>query len=110
MAELMQLVALTPSEMLLDAGDVRWAHIELVGRKGLTIWPGHARLVAETAAEAVRYVDKAGSHAVDLPSGILHVESNRITLFLPGNLGDRVRPQDEQVRHDRLIETLLMET
>ena len=110
MAEPLRLVALTPSEVLIDAEGVEWVHVELVGRKGLTVWPGHAPLLAETAAEAVRYVDRAGSHAVDLPSGILQIEGNTVTFFLAGSVGERGWPQEEKVRLDRLIETLLVVT
>ena len=110
MAELLRLMALTPSETLIDVENVEWVHVELVGRKGLTVWPGHAPLVAETAAEAVRYSDHMGSHAVDLPPGILQVEGSTVAFFVAGNVGERVWPQEEKVRLDRLIETLLVVT
>jgi F0F1-type ATP synthase epsilon subunit len=106
-AELLRLVALTPSEALIDAENVEWVHVELVGRKGLTVWPGHAPLVAETAAEVVRYFDHTGLHAVDLPSGILQVEGSTVAFFLAGSVGERVWSQEEKVRLDRLIEMLL---
>jgi F0F1-type ATP synthase epsilon subunit len=83
-AEPLRLVVWTPSETLVDGDQVEWVHIELAGSGGLTIFPGHAPLVAETLAEVMRYTDSTGTHAVDLAPGVLRAEGDVVTIFLAG--------------------------
>jgi F0F1-type ATP synthase epsilon subunit len=81
-AEPLHLVVWTPSETLVDADPVAWVHVELAGSGGLTIWPGHAPLVAESASEVMRYADRTGTHTVDLAPGVLQVEGRAVTIFM----------------------------
>ena len=101
MAEPLRLVAWTPSETLIDAEQVEWVHVKLAGGKGLTIWPGHAPLLAETVAETVRYTDGDGTHTLDLSSGILQIEGSTVTIYL-SQAGSLVEAEG---RYDRLAET-----
>ncbi|MBL7201046.1 MAG: hypothetical protein ISS56_12980 [Anaerolineae bacterium] len=100
MAELLRLVAWTPSDTLIDAQQVEWVHVTLAGGKGLTIWPGHAPLLAETVAETVRYIDRGGEHTTDLPSGILQIQDGTVTIFL-SQAGSQAEAEG---RYDRLAE------
>jgi F0F1-type ATP synthase epsilon subunit len=106
-ADLLRLTVLTPSETVVEADQVQWVHVKLVGAKALTIWPEHAPLLAETASEALRYVDASGEHATDLPAGVLQVRDNTVTLFLAGTLSEQSWPEEEGERYDRLAETML---
>ncbi len=82
--------------------------MKLAGSKALTIWPGHAPLLGEAASQAVRYADRTGTHTVDLPSGIVRVRDDTVTLFLAGALGEEVWPREEEgARFERLAETML---
>jgi F0F1-type ATP synthase epsilon subunit len=101
------LIVWTPSETVIDAEQVQWIHVKLVQAKTLTIWPGHARLLAETTTEALRYADTSGEHVVDLPGGILQVWDNTVTLFLAGTLGQRAWSQAPEKRFERLADTML---
>jgi F0F1-type ATP synthase epsilon subunit len=109
LAESLRLIVCTPSETVIEAEQVQWVHVKLVQAKTLTIWPGHARLLAETNTEALRYADAGGEHTVDLPAGILQVWDNTVTLYLAGTLGERAWSQDREERFDRLAEAMLRE-
>ena len=106
-AESLRLIVWTPSETVIEAERVQWVHVKLVQAKALTIWPGHARLLAETTTEALRYADASGEHVVDLPAGILQVWDNTVTLFLAGTLGERAWSHDPEKRFERLADTML---
>lgn len=109
LAESLRLIVCTPSETVIEAEQVQWVHVKLVQAKTLTIWPGHARLLAETATEALRYADAGGEYAVDLPSGILQVWDDTVTLYLAGTLGERTWSQDAGERFERLADVMLRE-
>jgi F0F1-type ATP synthase epsilon subunit len=97
-AEPLRLVVWTPSETLVDVDQVEWVHVELAGSGGLTIWPGHAPLVAESSADVMRYADRTGTQAVDLAAGVLQVEGHTVTVFLAG----QAWPSAETERFERL--------
>ena len=109
MADSLRLVVWTPEETLVEAIDVQWVHVHLSSGKGLTIWPGHAPLLAETVAEALQYADKTSTHMVDLPPGTLQVRDDAVTLFLARTVGEQAweRTEEDSERLDRLAETLL---
>jgi F0F1-type ATP synthase epsilon subunit len=108
-AESLRLIVLTPSETVVEAEQVEWIHVKLAGAKALTVWPGHAALLAETASEALQYADGSGTRSVDLPAGVLQVRENTVTLFLAGTLGDQPQPEEEGERFDRLAEAMQVE-
>ena len=109
MAEALRLTVWTPSETVVDVEQVQWVHVKLSGAKAITIWPGHAALLAETSTEALRYADAGGTHAIDLPSGVLQVRDGVVSLFLAGTLGERAWSEDEQGGFERLAEAMLAE-
>jgi len=106
-ADLLRLIVWTPSETVVDAEQVQWVHVKLAGAKTLTIWPEHAPLLSETVSEALRYADASGTHAIDLPAGVVYVRENVVTLFLAGTLGEQPWPESGGERLDRLAETML---
>jgi F0F1-type ATP synthase epsilon subunit len=105
-ADLLRLVVWTPSEIVLDVEQVQWVHVNLVGARALTIWPRHASLLAEMASDALQYADAAGTHTVDLPSGVLQVQGSVVTLFLAGILGEQAWSEGEG-KFERLAESML---
>jgi F0F1-type ATP synthase epsilon subunit len=108
-ADSLRLVAWTPGETLVEATKVEWVHVELSGNKGLTIWPGHAPMLGQTAAEPLRYADPSGTHLVDLPPGVLQVRDDTVTIFLASTIDDPVWKWtgEDGERFERLAETLL---
>jgi len=112
-AEFLRLVVWTPGERFAEVLDVRWVHVELVGGKGLTIWPAHAPLLAETLPDTVRYEDAAGGrHMLDLPPGVLHVRDNVVSLFLAGTIDEQAweHPESGTGALERLAGVLLAES
>jgi F0F1-type ATP synthase epsilon subunit len=108
LADPLRLLVWTPSETLVDTAAVEWVHVELVGDKGLTIWPGHLPLLGETAPAALRYADREGVHEVELPPGILEVADGTVTLFLAGAIGEETQAWEEQPpQFDRLSGALI---
>ena len=104
MADLLRLRVWSPAETVIDVEGVQWVHLELNRARPLTIWPGHAPLLAETTAETVRYADDAGTHAVELPSGMLQLRENEVLILVGGAL--QPSSQDGE-RFDRLTDALL---
>lgn len=103
MAKLLRLRVWSPAETVIEVEDVQWVHLELSRARPLTIWPGHAPLLAETT-ESVRYADDAGTHAVELPPGILQVRENEVLILVGGALQ---LGKGEGERLERLTDALL---
>jgi F0F1-type ATP synthase epsilon subunit len=103
-AELWRLRVWSPAETVVDVEGVQWVHVELCHARPLTIWPGHAPLLAETMAETMRYADDTGTHAVALPSGILQVRESEVLILIGGALQSYTEGGE---RSDRLTDALL---
>ena len=86
MAERLRLRVWSPAETLADVEGVQWIHVELIQARPLTIWPGHAPLLAETASKGVRYADATGAHEIHLPPGILQVREKEVLILVGGDL------------------------
>ena len=109
MAKGHHLTVLTPDETLFDA-DVAWVQLRLADGGGIGIYPGHAPLLAETAASTLRYADASGEHALDLEAGILEVHRGGLTLFTSGIAlpGERTAArEDKGLPYRRLTQELL---
>ena len=104
MAGLLRLRVWSPAETVIDVEGVRWVHVDLNRARPLTIWPGHAPLLAETTGETVRYADDAGIHAVDLPAGMLELRENEVLILVGGALQP---PPEDGERLARLTDALL---
>jgi F0F1-type ATP synthase epsilon subunit len=104
-AELLRLRVWSPAETVADIQGVQWVHVELSRARPLTIWPGHAPLLAETAAESLRYADDAGEHTLALSPGMLQVHENEVLILVGGVL--QASEQDGDGRFERLTHTLL---
>jgi F0F1-type ATP synthase epsilon subunit len=102
--EPLHLVVWTPSETLLEVGPIDWVHIELVGERSLTIWPGHLPMMGQTIPAAVRYADAEGEHETELPPGIVQMEDGTVTVFLAGESGEGA---GSAMRFERLSEAMV---
>jgi F0F1-type ATP synthase epsilon subunit len=78
------LQVLTPAETLLRVERAQWVHMRLADGAGISIYPGHAPLLAETVAAWLRYADASGEHGFDARAGILQVADDHVTLFTSG--------------------------
>ena len=106
MAELLRLRVWSPAETLVDVQDVLWVHVALSQTRPLTIWPGHAPLLAETTGEGLRYADQAGTHVLELAPGMLQVSGNEV-LILVGSGELQGTSEDGDERLERLTNALL---
>ena len=84
MFERLRLTVLTPAKTLLDVEGVAWVRARLADGGGISIWPGHAPLLAETVTAPLRYADKSGEHALGLEAGILQVDGEGVAIFTSG--------------------------
>jgi F0F1-type ATP synthase epsilon subunit len=104
-------MVLTPERPLLEAEGVTWVQAHLADGGPIGIYPGHAPLLAETAAALLRYADLAGEHALDLAAGILQVGGGDV-IVLAGELVQTPEVSEtsevlQDVRFDRLARDLL---
>jgi F0F1-type ATP synthase epsilon subunit len=103
-ADLLRLCVWSPAETVMDVEGVQWVHVELNRARPLTIWPGHAPLLAETTGETVRYADDAGTHTVALPPGMLQLRENVVLILVGGALQSSA---EDGGRFERLTDALL---
>jgi len=103
-AGLLWLRVWSPAETVLDVQDVQWMHVELNRARPLTIWPGHAPLLAETRRGIARYADETGTHSVELPAGMLQLRENEVLILVEGVLQP---PSEDGERFERLTDALL---
>lgn len=106
----MQLRILSPAETLLEVEEATWVHLRLADGTGLTVYPGHAPLLAETVTAPVRYADDSGEHAFDVEGGILEVDDQGVMVFTSGKpeAAESLRPSAvaEEKRFERLAREL----
>ena len=112
MIEPLHLVVLTPVEMLLDVESIQQIQVWLADAGGLSIYPGHAPLLAETMGGEVRYTDNDGTHEIELEPGVLRITRERVMILVPGVLQrdqEALVPPDaeREARFERLAATLL---
>jgi F0F1-type ATP synthase epsilon subunit len=106
----MRLQILTPAETLLEVEETKWVHLRLADGTGLTVYPGHAPLLAETVTAPLRYVDESGEHAFDVEAGILEVDDQGVMVFTSGKpeAAESLRPSAvaEEKQFERLAREL----
>jgi F0F1-type ATP synthase epsilon subunit len=106
----MRLQILTPAETLLEVEKAKWVHVRLADGTGLSIYPGHAPLLAETVTAPLRYADGSGEHTFDVEAGILEVDDQGVMVFTSGKpeAVESLRPSAvaEEKRFERLAREL----
>lgn len=109
MASSLYLQVLTPAETLLRVEAARWVHVRLADGSGITIYPGHAPLLAETVTASLRYADPSGEHGFDARAGILLIEDDRVTVLTSGESEPAERATPSVVSEDRRFDRLARE-
>lgn len=103
----LRLTVLTLAETLLDVEEVAWVRARLADGGGISIYPGHAPLLAETVTAPLRYANGSGEHVLELEAGILQVDRDGVTIFTSGLTQTSTSEVSEDRRFDRLARTLL---
>lgn len=109
MASALRLRVLTPADVLLEAGKVEWAHVRLANGTGISIYPAHAPLLAETVTAPVRYRDSSGEHSVNVEAGILQVRDGEVMIFTRTTLEGVEAQEPPAVEEARKFERLARE-
>jgi F0F1-type ATP synthase epsilon subunit len=109
MARRLDFRVLNPAETLLEVQEVAWVHLRLVDGTGLTIYPGHAPLLAETVTAPLRYADDAGEHVFNAEAGILRVRRDEVSIFTRGESEAVAAPAPSAVSKERRFERLAQE-
>ena len=110
MRKTLHLRVLTPAETVIDVEEVAWMQARLADGGGISIYPGHAPLIAETITAPLRYADRAGEQTLDLGAGILVVDTDGATVFTSGEMqpgDDGEAWTDPEAQFDRLAQALL---
>ena len=115
MRDSLHFVVLTPERTLLDVIDVRKVRILLADGAWLSVYPGHAPLVAEMVAGEVTYVTDSGESEIALTEGIVRIGDGAVMVFTGGlvdvasarhvGMDDTV---DEVGEFDRLAQVLMV--
>lgn len=103
---MMHLQILTPAETLLEVEEAKWVHLRLADGTGLSIYPGHAPLLAETVTAPLRYADASGEHAFDVEAGILEVDDQGVMVFTSGKPEAVESPRPSAVAEEKRFERL----
>jgi len=110
MAGTLDLRVLNPAETLLEVQEAAWVHLRLADGTGITIYPGHAPLLAETVTAPLRYADDAGEHVYNVEAGILQVKRDDVRLFTSGEseleTPDAASLSSEEHKFERLAREL----
>ncbi|MGD8997765.1 MAG: hypothetical protein PVH80_06615 [Anaerolineae bacterium] len=109
MASSVHLEVLTPAETLLQVEEARWVCVRLADGAAISIYPGHAPLLAETVTASLRYADASGEHAFDARAGILQIEGDQVTVFTSGGMEATQRPTSSTVPEERRFNRLTQE-
>lgn len=106
MAETFRLRVRNPVETLLESDQTEWVHLRLADGTGLTVYPGHAPLLAETVTTQLRYANETGEHAFNAEAGILQVKGNQVTVFTSSEAEVETTPDPSPVPEARRFERL----
>jgi len=106
MAETFRLRVRNPLETLLESDQTEWVHLRLADGTGLTVYPGHAPLLAETVTTQLRYANETGEHAFNAEAGILQVKGNEVTVFTSSEAEVETTPDPSAVPEARRFEQL----
>ncbi len=106
MARTLHLRVLTPAETLLEVEGVKRVHLRLVNGTGISVYPGHTHLLAETLTAPVRYTDDSGEHTFNAEAGIVQVDDDGIMVFTSGSQESPETTELPAVAQERKFERL----
>lgn len=109
MARTFELRVVDPARSLLEVEEAQWVHARLVNGTGLTVYPGHAPLLAETIAAPLHYADGAGEHVFHAAAGILEVRGNEVSVFTSGEWKGETVPETSTIPEERRFKRLARE-
>lgn len=72
---------MTPETVLADRPNLAWVRLVLANENTITIWPGHAPLVAETADGPIMIMDRDNFEMISLAPALLKVTEDSVTLL-----------------------------
>jgi F0F1-type ATP synthase epsilon subunit len=105
----MRLRVLTPAETLLEVEQTKWVQVRLSDGTGLSIYPGHAPLLAETVTAPLRYADETGERMLDVEAGVVQVENHDVSVFTRGEAEVAEAAEPLAVARERKFERLARE-
>ena len=108
MAQTLHLLVLSPDSTILDVEQVKNVRARLRGDTWLSIYPGHAPLLAELLPGNLVYATGERRDELDISTGILQVSKNQITVFI-GKAQDLTAENDDDsaVQFDNLARMLM---
>ena len=108
MAQTLHLKVLSPDSTILDVEQVKSVRARLRGDTWLSIYPGHAPLLAELLPGNLAYATGERRDELDISTGILQVSKNQITVFV-GKAQDLTAEKDDDsaVQFDNLARMLM---
>jgi F0F1-type ATP synthase epsilon subunit len=89
MPRALRLRVVTPVETLLEVEEANWVHVQLADEAGISIYPGHAALLAQSVSAPLRYADASGNHIFDVAGGIVQVEGDDVTVLTSSKMEAR---------------------
>ena len=78
----MKLTIATPEEEIVYLESVEWVHVKLSNGFPISIYPGHAPLIAQIISCDIRYLKNNREHQVEISDGILNVSEDQIKCFV----------------------------
>ena len=84
MVRTLELRVTNPVTTLLAVAEAEWVHVRLANGTGLTVYPGHAPLLAETVSGPLRYTDGDDEHAFQVSAGILQIAAEEVKVLTSG--------------------------
>ena len=109
MAELLNLTVLSPDEVILETGDVGKVRVLLRDDSWLSVFPGHAPLLAEIISCKLEYTVNDDVVGLLMSSGILKISENQVTIYLSkASQNEDMAIEREKVdRFDKLTRKLM---
>jgi F0F1-type ATP synthase epsilon subunit len=80
--------------------------VRLADGAGISIYPGHAPLLAQTATASLCYADASGEQGFNARAGIVQVEDDQVTFFTSGESEPADRSALSATREERRFDRL----
>jgi F0F1-type ATP synthase epsilon subunit len=108
MTESLQLTVVTAEGIVHDVADISSVRLKLKGDVGLSLYPGHAPIIAELLPGAIVYYTNEQEARVNLPAGIMQLRDNHCQVFVNSIRGiDNIEDAVAASEFDDLTSTLM---
>jgi F0F1-type ATP synthase epsilon subunit len=107
----LRLTVLTPDRVLLAVDSTTKVRMKLADDAWLSVYPGHAPLIAEVLPGPVQYDTDAESGELSIAEGIVQVTEGQVTVLTSGHQRETQAAETHAAsdqQFDRLAEELLM--